>query len=219
MRQIAQVKLYFSASYVTTVASIKYLEKNELVARLLERIRDESYKRGAYPISYESARFLYVVVVGIASARRELTAVEVGTGLGFSTAWIAMGIIDAGVEGVIYTIEARRNVAQAAERFFDQAGLASVVRVVTGDAKEVLKELEGPFHLAFIDGKKSEYAKYLELLSPKMPKGAVLLAHNVLGPSPEAVAPFVEEITGSGRWATTMLPLDPGGLSFSVKLL
>ena len=84
---------------------------------------------------------------------------------------------------------------------------------------EVLGELPGPLHLAFIDGRKDQYPNYLRLLEPKMPEGSLLLAHNAIWPPSRDVAEFLTYLSrpGSG-WLTVILPVDPAGVSLSIKL-
>ena len=167
--------------------------------RLMREIYLEALREKAHPISFSCGRFLYLITRALAEAR-PIRAVEVGTGLGFSTLWMALGLADSGHRGVLYTIELREQKARKAEENLAKLGLSSYARVLVGDAISLLPELEGPFHLAFLDGRKDQYARYLRLLSPKMPEGSILMAHNVISPSPHEVADFLSEVMGAGEW-------------------
>ena len=49
-----------------------------------------------------------------------------------------------------------------------------------GDATEILKELEGPYDLIFMDAAKGQYIHFLPDILKLMPEGGVLLSDNVL---------------------------------------
>ena len=185
--------------------------------KLMREIYLEALREEVYPVSFSCGRFLYLITRALAEAR-PIRAVEVGTGLGFSTLWMALGLADSGHKGILYTIELQERKAKKAEENLAKLGLSSYARVLIGDALSILPGLDGPFHLAFIDGHKNQYRYYLELLKPKMPEGSLLMAHNVIGPAPHEVADFLAEVLGAGDWLTLILPLDPAGLSISMRL-
>ena len=189
------------------------------VVGMLKRVYAEALHEEVFPISYACGRLLYAITRALATATRGLRAVEVGSGLGFSTIWLAAALADAGAGGVLYAIEADEGRARRAGENLADAGLSGYVRLVAGDALEVLPELPGPFHLAFIDGRKDQYPAYLRLLEPKMPEGSLLMAHNAIWPPSRGVAELLTYLSrpGSG-WLTVVLPVDPAGVSLSIKL-
>ena len=187
------------------------------VLKLMREIYLEALREGTHPVSFSCGRFLYLVARMLADSR-PVKAVEIGTGFGFSTLWMALGLAHSRHKGILYTMEARAEKARKAEENLARADLSSYARVLVGDALSVLPSLSGPFDLAFLDGRKDQYARYLALLSPKMPEGSILMAHNVIGPSPRDVADFLAEVMETGDWLTLILPLDPAGLSISMRL-
>ena len=52
--------------------------------------------------------------------------------------------------------------------------------VINGDALKTLPALEGEFDFVFIDANKPDYLKYLKAIEPKLKKGAVVVADNVI---------------------------------------
>ena len=52
--------------------------------------------------------------------------------------------------------------------------------VIEGDALKVLPTLEGEFDFVFIDALKKDYLKYFQSLSPKLKRGALVVADNVI---------------------------------------
>jgi caffeoyl-CoA O-methyltransferase len=127
-------------------------------------------------LSRDSGRMLAVLAVG----RRR--AVEVGTAIGYSTLWTALGQGDA---GTIVTIDPDRERTDRARAFWRKAGIADArITVIDAPALDAFAAdapaLAGPFDLAFIDALKPEYPGYLDALRPRLAPGALVVADNVL---------------------------------------
>jgi len=127
-------------------------------------------------LNRDSGRMLAILAAG----RRR--AVEVGTAIGYSTLWMALG---QGDEGTIVTIDPDTARTARARAFWRNAGIADArISVVTAPALDAFAAaepaLEGPFDLAFIDALKPEYPGYLEAVRPRLAPGAVVVADNVL---------------------------------------
>ena len=52
--------------------------------------------------------------------------------------------------------------------------------MLTGDAREVIPELDDAFDLVYLDAEKDEYVDYYEVAFPKVREGGFILADNVL---------------------------------------
>ena len=82
--------------------------------------------------------------------------------------------------GRLDTIEIEKLHADAAEHWFERAGLADRVTVHRGAGADVLANLRGPYDVAFIDADKAGYPHYLrrslELLRP----GGIVIADNAI---------------------------------------
>jgi len=74
------------------------------------------------------------------------------------------------------------NKVAVARRNLDDAGLSGVSEVREGDALETLQDISVPVDLVFLDGWKDLYLAVLDLLTPKLSKGAVVLADNIYFP-------------------------------------
>jgi len=127
-------------------------------------------------VDRHSGRVLSVLAAG----RRRI--VEVGTALGFSTLWLALGQPS---DGTIVTIDPDRSRTDRAREFWRRAGIADErITVLSAPALEAFGRdepaLAGPFDLAFIDALKPEYQAYLEALVPRLAPGALVVADNVL---------------------------------------
>jgi hypothetical protein len=81
--------------------------------------------------------------------------VETGTNQGFSTIVLAQGLVDAGVGGLVRTVDLDPEVVEVAKRHAERAGLAERIRFHVGDSREFLTRLAGEVDhvdFAFLDG-------------------------------------------------------------------
>ena len=127
-------------------------------------------------LNRDSGRMLAILAAG------RQRAVEVGTAIGYSTLWLALG---QGEGGTIVTIDPDTDRTARARAFWRKAGVADArIGVVNAPALDAFAAgepaLEGPFDLAFIDALKPEYPRYLDALRPRLAPGAMVVADNVL---------------------------------------
>ncbi|TVR73970.1 MAG: O-methyltransferase [Marinilabiliales bacterium] len=102
---------------------------------------------------------------------------EIGTYSGYSAICLARGL---GETGELHTIEKNDEIRDFALKYIRETGLENRIIMHTGDALEIIPSLTGPFDLVFIDGDKSEYIRYYDLAFPKVRKGGIIIADNVL---------------------------------------
>jgi predicted O-methyltransferase YrrM len=105
------------------------------------------------------------------------TVFEMGSAIGYSTIWWARAVGPGG--RVTYTDGDPRN-AERAGRYFERAGVADRITVYTGDALELMAEQKGEFDIIFIDLDKDDYPRALRLALPRLRKGGLIVADNVL---------------------------------------
>ena len=102
---------------------------------------------------------------------------EVGTAIGFST----LLMCEYGREDLqIVTIENYAKRIPIARENFRKAGREDQITLLEGDAGELLKTLEGPFDMIFMDAAKGQYIHWLPDIRRLMAKGSVLISDNVL---------------------------------------
>lgn len=134
--------------------------------------------------------------------------VEIGSGVGYSSIFIGSALATKG--GHLFTFEENPTKAERAEGYLRQAGLERTVTVICADAREAapatLAEKGLRWDFAFIDGHKSEYQDYCELLLPYRARTAMVVADNVGAPHAEKVAPFLTYISKS-PFVTTFVPI------------
>lgn len=101
---------------------------------------------------------------------------ELGTAIGYSALLMCRALPK--VKELI-TVERREDMAAIAEGNFDLYR-ADSIRLIRGDALEVLDSLEGPFDFIFIDAAKGQYRKYFEKAVKILSKEGIILCDNVL---------------------------------------
>ena len=115
------------------------------------------------------------ILVQASKAKR---GVEVGTATGYGA--INMGIGFERNGGHLFTVDIDPKMVLTATQNLKAVGLEKTVTVIEGDALKVLPALEGEFDFVFIDALKKDYLKYFQALSPKLKRGALVVADNVI---------------------------------------
>lgn len=124
------------------------------------------------PISQpESIRFLEIIIK-IANAKRIL---EVGSAIGYSAIRMSRAM-----DSEVTTIELSEEMADIAEENIKRAGLVNKIRLIRGDAREVIPQIEGEFDLIFVDAAKGQYAEFFRESQRLLRKGGILVSDNVL---------------------------------------
>ncbi len=124
----------------------------------------------------EYGRFLYQC----ARVRKATRIVEFGTSMGISTIYLAAALRDMGGGQLIGT-ELEPSKAARARANLEAAGLADLVDVRVGDARETLIDVGGDVDLVMLDGAFSLYLPILKLLEPNLKAGTPVLAENAVG--------------------------------------
>jgi len=102
---------------------------------------------------------------------------EIGTYTGYSAICLAKGLQKG---GKLTTIEINDELKDFTQPFFDKAKLNDKIDFIIGDALEIIPELNIEFDMVFIDGEKSHYKKYFDLVIEKTRTGGFIIADNTL---------------------------------------
>ena len=143
---------------------------------------------------------------------------EMGSAVGYSTIWWARAVGDGG--RVTYTDGDRKN-ADEARGYFERTGVAGRIHIKVGDALEILSEQKQEFDVIFCDVDKEDYPRAFRLAIPRIRKGGLFVADNVLWSgkvadknageaSTQAIQEFNRLLYGSPDLLTTILPLRDG---------
>lgn len=131
------------------------------------------YANNFLNITAEYGRFLYQCT----RARQASRIVEFGTSMGISTIYLAAALRDMGGGHLIGT-ELEASKAERARANLEAAGLADLVDIRIGDARETLVDVGGEIDLVLLDGAFSLYLPVLKLLEPHLKTGTPILAEN-----------------------------------------
>jgi predicted O-methyltransferase YrrM len=121
---------------------------------------------------------LLMLLAQLCGARNIL---EIGTLGGYSTIWLARGMVSG---GSLITLEANPKHAEVARLNIARAGFTDRVEVRVGSARDTLPQLategRGPFDLIFIDADKEGYPEYLAWALKLARPGTLIIADNVI---------------------------------------
>ncbi len=136
----------------------------------MRRFADE---RGGFPIIGPLVGQLLSHYAQAIGARRVF---ELGSGFGYSAFWLARAV---GPDGHVVLTETDPEHVRRARDFLAQAALLDRCRIENSDALSHL-EKAGEQDLIFVDIEKADYPKAFALALPRLRKGGLLIADNVL---------------------------------------
>lgn len=140
---------------------------------MLDIIEKEALDSYVPIIRKEMQSFLKLLL----AMQKPMRILEVGTAVGFSA--ILMAEYDP-VPCEITTIENYEKRIPIARENFIRAGKEDQITLIPGDAAEVLKTLEEPYDLIFMDAAKGQYIHFLPDILRLLKTGGVLVSDNVL---------------------------------------
>jgi predicted O-methyltransferase YrrM len=164
------------------------------------------------PVSPKQGRFLYSVARSI-QARR---IVEFGTSFGISTTYLAAAVCDNG-GGVVIGSELEPNKVATARRNIDEAGLSDFVEIREGDAQQTLRYPGASVDMVFLDGFKQLYLPMLQMLTPHLRRGAIVVADNIFT-FRIALAPYVSYMQDPANGFLSMTLFLGDGMEYSLRL-
>jgi caffeoyl-CoA O-methyltransferase len=200
----------------------------ELIPQNEEILKDlEAYaKEHNTPIVTPDVAGLLKVMIKSVNAKNIL---EVGTAIGYSA--ILMGLCAAN-DFRITTIERNEENANLAIQNIEKAGMKQNIKVLIGDASEVLDQIEGTYDVIFIDAAKGHYMDFFEKSIGKLKIGGLFICDNVLFRGMVAersllvrrkitivkrLKKFLSYISNNESLQTTIIPMGDG-VSISCKL-
>lgn len=102
---------------------------------------------------------------------------EIGTFTGFATLNLVRGLQP---DGELITVEVNAELQYISNKYFTKSGYGDRINQLIGNAKEIVPALDYKFDLIFLDAGKKDYPVYYELILPKLRKGGIILADNIL---------------------------------------
>ncbi len=195
-------------------------------SEFLENLRKKSALEESYaPIVQKSTEQLIITLLKMLKPRRVL---EIGTAVGYSAILMADNLPE---ESTIVTVERYKKHADIAVDNVFEAGYQKKIRVVEGEAAEVLHWLDEGFDFVFLDAAKGQYIEFLPDIMRVLNNGGVLLSDNILYhgmvENEEKVERrkitivkrlhmYLEEIMNNEKLTTSIIPIGDG-VALSVK--
>ena len=183
-------------------------EANPDIPGILAEIKSRDKEQ--YAVSEEDGRFLRLMVATSGAKR----ALEIGGASGYSAIWIGMGMRQTG--GRLTTIEYDATRAKELAENIRKAGMSDIVEVVSGDAFQQIPQLTGTFDFVFLDAWKRDYKKFFDLIYPRLDKGGLFLAHNVINKRDE-LGDFLDAVEQNPALWTTVVAPSGEGMSISLR--
>lgn len=187
--------------------------------KILDQIEKEALDTFVPIIRKEMQSFLKMFL----SVSKPMRILEVGTAVGFSAILMAeYGPADCRIT----TIENYEKRIPIAKENFKRAGKESQITLLEGDAADVLKELDEPYDLIFMDAAKGQYIHFMPDVLRLLKPGGVLISDNVLQDGDiieshfavtrrnrtihKRMRDYLYELTHSEELVTAVLPIGDG---------
>lgn len=139
----------------------------------LKQIADVCKKNNIPRISKSTGELLSLLIL-LTDPKKIL---EIGTGGGYSTVYLAQKLKP---PYKIDTIENNKRVVGIAKRNIQKTSYGKYINVVNEDAQHWIKKKKQIYDFIFVDGKKSEYGKYLKICSLKLKKDGIIAFDDTL---------------------------------------
>lgn len=150
---------------------------------------------------------------------RPRRVLELGTFTGYSTLWMAAALPEG---GRLDTLEINDELEDLIREAFRRAGVEDRVRLVIGDALDILPMVDETYDLVYIDANKRDYVAYYQAVVDLVRPGGLIVADNVLwdgkvcaGEPPRdqqtrGILAFNDLVAGDTRVENFILPLRDG---------
>ena len=154
-----------------------YLNKNsEKEPEILSRLSKETHQKILQPrmlSGHIQGRFLSF----LSKIKSPDKILEIGTYTGYSTICLAEGLSK---DGKIDTIDKNEELIKIQNKYFEESGYRKNIIQHTGNALDLLKNLNEKYDIIFIDADKENYINYFKKVSKKLSKNGIIISDNVL---------------------------------------
>ena len=147
------------------------------------------------------------------------TILEIGTYTGYSALCMAEGLQN---DGVLYTIDINKELAPFTQKYFIKSSYKNLIKMMVGNALEIIPELNFNWDLVFIDADKENYSNYFDSVIERVNKGGMIIADNVLWSGKvtrptykndietKALKTFNEKVNSDSRVSNVLMPVRDG---------
>jgi len=185
---------------------------------VLAALNRETHLRTVYPnmlSGHLQGKFLEM----ISHLLEPVRILEIGTFTGYSAICMARGLAKG---GLLHTIDINDETMVIARKYIHLAALDDKIILHTGNAIDIIANLQEVFDLVFIDADKPQYISYYQAVFDKLRVGGVIIADNVFWggkvlhenkfPDRETkgILDFNQFVSGDHRVEKVMVPLRDG---------
>ena len=140
---------------------------------LIEEMEAYAKEHNVPILSWQSAEFLEQLIQ-IKNPKRVL---ELGTAIAYSTIRIARHLKG---KSVIHSIEKSSDNISVGKEFIAKSELASKIKILEGDAINVMPQLKKKYDIIFLDADKEDYKRLFDYSLVLLKKGGLLVVDNLL---------------------------------------
>ena len=197
----------------------EYISKNSNIEpEILARLNQETHQKILKPrmlSGHIQGRFLSM----LSKMKSPSTILEIGTYTGYGTLCLSEGLKE---DGKIFTIDRNEELLKIQNKYFEKSGKRDKIIQLTGNAKEILNDLNETYDLVFIDADKENYIEYFKQVSERLNKNGIIISDNVLwsgkvldsslekDEETNALVNFNKILNEDKRFETVILPLRDG---------
>lgn len=193
-------------------------DHSEKEPELLKELFRETWQKALVPRMI-SGHFQGRILSMISKLIQPKSILEIGTYTGYSALCLAEGMKE---NGLLHTIDHNEELYDFQRRYFDRSAHKDQIKQYVGQGLDIIKDIDGPFDLVFIDADKANYSNYFKAVIDKMNSGGVILSDNVLWsgkvtetPSPKdedtiALIAYNKMMNEDPRIETVLLPIRDG---------
>ena len=198
---------------------IEYISENSSKEpEILAKLNEETYQKVLQPrmlSGHIQGRFLSM----ISKIKSPSCILEIGTYTGYGTLCLAEGLLDV---GKIFTIDRNEELLKIQNKYFEMSGKRDKIIQLTGNAKDILKNLDESYDIVFIDADKENYIEYFNIVSERLNNNGIIISDNVLWSGKVLNSPsknddetnilieFNKTLNEDERFETIILPLRDG---------
>ena len=208
-------------NYVTDDTMNAYLRTVQpMYDGVLGEIQREAIAAEVPIIPLETARLLSVLL----TMQKPKHILEIGTAVGFSAGLMCRYLPE---DGTVTTIDRFEVMLKDARVNIKRMGLEDKIKILEGDAANILPTLEGPYDVIFLDLYNGLYLDVMEGCIRLLKKGGILIADDTLFPVTKNKAFFLEsnkkmdefnkKLSERKDMDSILLPFDDG-ITLAVKI-
>jgi predicted O-methyltransferase YrrM len=193
-------------------------ENSNTEPEILAKLNEETYQKVLQPrmlSGHIQGRFLSM----ISKMKSPSCILEIGTYTGYGTLCLAEGLSNG---GKIFTIDRNEELLKIQNKYFEMSGRRDKIIQLTGNAKDILENLDESYDIVFIDADKENYIEYFNLVSERLNNNGIIISDNVLWSGKVLNSPskndeetnilieFNKTLNEDERFETVILPLRDG---------